>query len=205
MPSERTAPLAGIILAAGESRRMGENKLLMKMAGDSVVRRAVRNAIEAGLSPVIVVLGFEAERVADELAHLDIQPVLNPDFHLGINTSVQLGISCVPDQCSGAMVILADMPLVTSRMMADVASRYRQGREPLVISLYDGVHAPPTLYDRSLFGEFDGPAGEGCGRRIVEAHRHEAATVAWPGDRLADLDVPEDVERVRVHLAEATS
>lgn len=78
------------------------------MAGDSVVRRAVRNGIEAGLSPVIVVLGFEAERVADELAHLDIQPVLNPDVHLGISTSVQLGISCVPDRCSGAMVILAE-------------------------------------------------------------------------------------------------
>lgn len=204
MPDERVA-VAGIVLAAGTSSRMGTNKLLMELEGETVVWRTVRQAQEAGLDPVIVVLGFEAAMIVDALHGLDVRTVINDRYERGINTSVHAGISRVPEECSGAVIMLADMPLVTTEMLTTITDRYRTGRETLVLSLYGDVHAPPTLYDRSLFSEFDGQEGEGCGRRIVRTHWDQAHKVRWSHDLLADLDRPEDVERVRAKLIEANA
>ena len=85
------------------------------------------------------------------------------------------------------------MPRVTAEMITALVERYRETAAPLVVSEYGGVHAPPTLYDRSLFAEIREMRGEGCGRQVVRRHREEASAVAWPADRLADVDVPADL------------
>jgi molybdenum cofactor cytidylyltransferase len=194
--SDRSGRVAGVVLAAGSSSRLGSNKLLIDIGGESVVRRAAGRALEAGLSPVIAVIGFEADQVAGTLQGLDVILVVNPDHAVGMHSSVRAGIGRVPVDCEAAVVILADMPLVTSAMSADLVARFRAGSEPLVISIYGAVQAPPTLYSRALFPAL-GAAGEGCGRRVVRAHRGEAATLEWLPSLLADLDRPDDVERVR--------
>jgi molybdenum cofactor cytidylyltransferase len=192
----RDGRVAGVVLAAGSSSRLGSNKLLIDLGGETIVRRAARRALEAGLAPVIVVLGFEADRVAEALRGLDVMPVVNLDHAGGMHGSLQAGIGRVPADCEAAVVILADMPLVTSAMSAGLVARFRSGLEPLVISLYGDVQAPPTLYARALFPAL-GAAGEGCGRQVVRDHRDEAAAMKWPPALLADLDRPEDVERLR--------
>jgi molybdenum cofactor cytidylyltransferase len=194
--------VAGIVLAAGTSSRLGRNKLLMELGGESVLRRTVRNAIDGGLVPVLVVLGFEANRARDALAGLACEPVDNPDYALGINSSLQAGLAAVPPEAVAAVVLLGDMPLVTSSMIAAVVEAYRRSEAPLVISQYGGVHAPPTLYDRSLFGEFQEREGEGAGKRMVERHRHEALSIAFPPDALVDLDEPDDYRRLQTMFAE---
>jgi molybdenum cofactor cytidylyltransferase len=196
MALDREGRVAGIVLAAGTSSRLGQNKLLVDLGGESVVRRTVRSAIDGGLAPVLVVLGFEADRVRDALAGLVCQPVDNPDYGLGVNRSLQAGLAAVPPEAVAAVVLLADMPLVTGSMIAAVVGAYRRSDAPLVISQYGGTQAPPTLYDRSLFGEFREGEGEGAGKRVVERHRHQAAAAAFPPDALADLDLPDDYRRL---------
>jgi CTP:molybdopterin cytidylyltransferase MocA len=93
------------------------------------------------------------------------------------------------------------MPFVTAEMIATLVERYRQTSAPLVISDYGGVNAPPILYDRSLFEELGAMEGEGCGKQVVRKLRSEAQVVSWPVEALADVDVPEDYERVRAGLA----
>jgi len=192
----RAGPVAGVLLAAGTSSRMGSNKLLFELEGDSVLRGAVRRALAGGLSPLLVVLGHEADKAARELEGLPCQWALNPLYEQGINSSLKSGILAVPPQARAAMVLLADMPFVTPEMIAAMVARYRETRAPLVISDYDGVNAPPMLYDRSLFNELLTMTGEGCGRQVVKRHRGEAEVLAWPAAALADLDVPEDYARV---------
>jgi molybdenum cofactor cytidylyltransferase len=194
--------VAGIVLAAGTSSRLGRNKLLMELGGESVLRRTVRNAIDGGLVPVLVILGFEAHRARDALAGLACEPVDNPDYALGINGSLQAGFAAVPPGAVAAVVLLGDMPLVTGSMIAAVVEAYRRSDAPLVISQYGDVHAPPTLYDRSLFGEFQEREGEGAGKRMVERHRHEALSIAFPPDALVDLDEPDDYRRLQTMFAE---
>ena len=197
----RDGRVAGVVLAAGSSSRLGSNKLLIDIGGETMVRRAARRALEAGLAPVIVVLGFEADRVAEALQELDVVLAVNPDHARGMHCSIQAGIARVPADCEAAVVILADMPLVTSAMSAGLVARFRSGPEPLVISRYGNVQAPPTLYARTLFPALSA-AGKGGGRVVVRDHLEEAAAVEWPPALLADLDRLEDVERFRAAATE---
>ena len=193
MPSDA---VAGVVLAAGASTRMGRNKLFIEVDGETLLRRAVRRAGEAGLDPVLVVVGHEADRALAELAGLVCRTVTNPDYAQGQNTSLRAGISAVPADAEAAVVILADMPFVTAEMIAALVERFWETGAPLVISEYEGVHAPPTLYSRALFAELLAVEGERCGKHVVRRHRHQAASVAWPAEAIADLDTPDDAERL---------
>jgi molybdenum cofactor cytidylyltransferase len=196
MPVDRGGPVAGILLAAGTSSRMGSNKLLFQLQGESLLRRMARRALAGGLHPLLVVLGHEAERAARELDGLSCRTVVNPGYEQGITSSLQTGLSALPAEARAAVVLLADMPFVSSEMIAALLTRYRQSEAPLVISEYEGVNAPPMLYDRALFGELQAMAeGSGCGRQVVKRHRGEAVVLSWPAAALADVDVPEDYAR----------
>jgi molybdenum cofactor cytidylyltransferase len=201
MPVEsQRGTVAGIVLAAGTSSRMGHNKLFVSLRGESALRRAVRTALAAGLEPVLVVLGHESERAKSELRGLDCSPVLNPSYAQGINTSLRTGIAAVPPQAAAAVVMLGDMPFVTREMVQAIVARYWDGTAPLVVSSYEGVDAPPMLYDRSLFAELRALDGDGCGKKVVKRHRSECLEVAWPASALKDMDVPADVDAVRTEL-----
>jgi molybdenum cofactor cytidylyltransferase len=188
---DRRDSVAGVVLAAGTSSRMGRNKLLLEVAGKSLLR------------PVLVVLGHESERARRELEGLGCEVVLNAGFQEGIHSSVRTGIAAVPAGCAAAVVLLADMPLVDAEMVRTLIRRYRDGRPLLVVSDYEGVDAPPILYDRPLFVELAVLEGEGCGKRVVKRHSGEAVRIRWPARALTDLDRPEDVERVRGELGGA--
>ena len=200
---DRRDSVAGVVLAAGTSSRMGRNKLLLDLGGRTVLRRAVSTAVEAGLEPVLVVLGHERERALGELQGLPAEVVFNAGYAEGIHSSVRTGIGAVPARCSAAVVLLADMPLVDAGMIRTLVDRYRAERARLVVSEYEGVDAPPILYDRELFPELRELEGEGCGKRVVRRHTAEAIRVRWPARALTDLDFPDDLERVRTELGGA--
>jgi len=197
---DRRESIAGVVLAAGTSSRMGRNKLLLELAGQSVLRRAVLTAVDAGLDPVLVVLGHESERARTELAGLPCQVVLNAEYQEGIHSSLRNGIRAVPRACAAAVVLLADMPLVDASMIRALVERYRAASALLVVSDYEGVDAPPIVYDRRLFAELGALEGEGCGKRVIKRHSVEAIRVQWPARALTDLDLPGDVERVQDQL-----
>jgi molybdenum cofactor cytidylyltransferase len=205
------APIVGgVLLAAGLSSRMGHNKLLLEVGGQSLVKRAARAAIDAGLAPVLVVVGHEAERVRDALSGLSCTFVHNANYAEGVGTSLKAGVSAAgslpraesdrPHGVDAIVVMLADMPFVTAEMIRAVADRYRATRAKLVVSRYGSVEAPPNCYDRALFGELLSEPGERCAKRVVRRHLDEASIVPWPEPRLRDLDVIEDYERIRAEV-----
>jgi molybdenum cofactor cytidylyltransferase len=190
---------AGLVLAAGSSSRMGHNKLLLAVQGETLVRRAVRAALAGGLDPVIVVLGHQAEQVRAELDGLPCETVLNPQHAEGVRTSLQAGVARA-GAAEALVVVLADMPFVTAAMIQAVVARHHQTRAPLVVSSYGDVDAPPILYHRSLFGELLSIPEGRCAKQVVRRHRAEAAVVSWPEAALRDVDVAEDYEQVRAQL-----
>jgi xanthine dehydrogenase accessory factor len=189
--------IAGILLAAGSATRMGKNKLLLELAGEPLVRRAARAALEAGLDPLLVVVGHEAGRVREALAGLGCTFVENGAWQGGQSTSLSAGAAAVPPGAEAAVVLLADMPLVDVAAIRAVADRFRETGAPLVSCRYGGVPAPPTLYAPSLLPELQGGEGEGRGREVVRRHRDRAAWVERPAATLADVDLPGDVEKAR--------
>lgn len=195
--------VAGIVLAAGMSTRMGRNKMLLEVGGQPLVRRAVATALAGGLDPVVVVLGHESDRVEGALAGLPCLPLVNAQHALGMNTSVRAGFIALPEDVGAGVVLLGDMPLVTPAMIRALTSAFRQQTVPLALSVYGEVVAPPILYGRALFPELRALEADACGKSVVKAHRAEAVELRWPEEALTDLDRPEDLERVRARLEAA--
>jgi molybdenum cofactor cytidylyltransferase len=192
--------VAGILLAAGAATRMGRNKLLVELAGEPLVRRATRRALEAGLDPLVVVLGHEADLAGAALHGLGATLVRNARHAEGMNTSLSAGVEALPASAEAAVVLLADMPFVEPAMIAAVVARWRETGAPAVTSRYGATSAPPTLYARALFPRLTGGTGDGRGREVVRGLGAEARFVDWPASALSDLDVAEDLERARARL-----
>jgi molybdenum cofactor cytidylyltransferase len=191
--------VAAAVLAAGSSTRMGRNKLLLDLGGETMVRRVVRAAAGAGLDQVVVVLGHDEPLVRAELAGLPCTLVVNPDHGQGAGTSLRTAVRHVAN-ASAIVIVLADMPFVTSEMIAAVVARYRETAAPVVASHYGAVQAPPTLYDRALFAELLAIPDDRGAKQVVRRHEHEAAVVSWPESSLRDVDVPADYDGVRADL-----
>ncbi len=214
---EAVGGVAGIVAAAGASTRMGRrNKLLMEVGGEAMVRRVVATALRAGLDPVVVVTGHDREAVEAALADLPCRFVHNPEHAEGLHASVAAGaaeVASQPDRTAArsnggappdaAVVMLADMPLVTAEMLRALIARHRRTGALAVASRYrDGPTAPPVLYDRRLFGEV-AAMDAGCGRRVVQRHRDKVAEIEWPSEAGRDVDRPEHYRRVREAVATA--
>jgi len=189
----RQVPVAGIILAAGMSTRMGRNKLLLPIGGEPMIRRIVKRSVDAGLDPVLVVVGHERELTAAALDRLAYQPVFNQSFKEGITTSLQAGIRALPDHVEGAIMILGDMPFVTATMLDDMMKVFRSSGLKLVQSHYDDVSAPPTLFGRDLFADLLDLTPDRCPGSVAKRYAGSSAILDWPVERLRDLDRPEDL------------
>src|SRR6266516_797906 len=190
-PTE-TLRVAGVILAAGASRRMGKNKLLLELDGESLIRRAAKRALGAGLSPVVVVIGHEAERLRAELKDLPLEFAVSPDYTGPTSGSLHQGLNALGPDVGACVVMLGDRVRVSEDTLAMLVAAARGTEAPLVVLRYGAVSAPPLLFRRALFGELLARTGEGCGKTVVQRHRDEAVYLDWPAQALADVDTPED-------------
>jgi molybdenum cofactor cytidylyltransferase len=189
--------IGAIVLAAGASRRMGTNKLLLAVEGEPMVRRTVRRALDAGCAPVIVVTGHEHERVESALVGLEVTCVRSPEPTGPTSASLHAGLRALPTECDATVVMLADMVQVTAPMVRAMLDSAKETPAPLVVSQYGDVNAPPLLFRLVLWPELLAWSGEGCGKQVVNAHRAEAVMLAWPEEALQDVDTPADYEAVR--------
>lgn len=198
---------APIVLAAGGSSRMGRSKLLLELGGVSLLRRVARAAVDAAVGPVVVVLGEDAERARPELDGLACAIVADPALPArGMNASLAAGVAAVPAPASGAVVLLADMPLVDAAAIRAVVERHRATGAPLVATRYGDALAPPVLYHRALFPDLAaGGEGDGAGRALLRRHGARVEVVDAPAEALADVDGPADLERLRARLAEGST
>jgi molybdenum cofactor cytidylyltransferase len=198
MPRRTDALRVGaVILAAGASSRMGTNKMLLELDGESLIRRAVGRALAAGLSPVVVVIGHEPDRIRTALKDFPVVFAVNPDYTGPTSGSLHRGLNALGPEVGAAVVMLGDMVRVTRETLAMLVAAVRDTDAPLVVSRYGDVTAPPLLFRRALFAELLAWNGEGCGKTVVKAHSHEAMYVDRPVALLADIDTPEDFEAVQ--------
>jgi molybdenum cofactor cytidylyltransferase len=198
--SESRGRIVAVVLAAGASSRMGQNKMLLRLGPESVVRRVVRQVLEAGFDAVWVVLGRDAELVKAELEGLPVYTVENPRYPEGLGTSFQAAVEALPQSVEAAMFALADQVFLTPPMYGSVLEAYRAGQPRLVISRFGEVQAPPHLFHRELFPELGQNKSEG-GRGVLARHGPEAVVVPMPESALFDLDTPDDYREALKRLA----
>lgn len=201
--AERTEPpraprITAVVLAAGQSRRMGgPNKLLAEVGGTPMVRRSVETALAAGAAPVIVVVGHERERVAAALDGLEVRLVFNPDFATGLSTSLKRGLAEVPQEADAALICLGDMPFVTPAELGRLAAAFNpvEGRA-IIVPTRGGKRGNPVLFARRFFAEMQEVAGDSGAKHLIGAYPEAVAEVEMAGDGvLTDIDTPESLAR----------
>lgn len=190
--------ISALVLAAGRATRMGQPKQLLRIAGETLVHRAARTALSAGVDDVVVVVGNAAEEVCADLADLPLRTILNPDYADGMATSLRAGVRALAADSEAVVVLLADQPLLESRIVAALVERFRRSDAPLVVPLYAGRRGNPVLFARALYGELAQVSGDAGARELVAAHLAEAAQVELdePAAQM-DVDTWEEYEWVK--------
>jgi CTP:molybdopterin cytidylyltransferase MocA len=191
--------LAGLILAAGESRRMGSPKALLDFEGETFLDRLIL-MLGDRCSPVIVVLGCEPQRIRAGLRCAELAAfVTNPDYQRGQLSSLQRGLAAVPPEAEGVMFTPVDHPAVRPSTIARIAGRFqtRQPDEWLVVPRSQGRHGHPVCVVRDLIPEFLALAGDAQARDVIRCHRERTVYVdVDDAGILKDVDDPESYVRL---------
>jgi molybdenum cofactor cytidylyltransferase len=173
---------------------MGEQKLLLPLGGEPLVRRVAREVLDAGFDEVLVVAGHEHERVVQALEGLPVRHAVNPDYATGMGSSFRTAVEALGD-ADAAMFALADQPLVTSADYRRLLEAHRAAPDGIVSVRYGDVTAPPHLFARRFFPEL--AVLEHGARPVLQRHAGDTVVLHFPPERLLDVDTPEDYERAR--------
>ncbi len=195
--SARDPFVAGVILAAGRSQRFGGRrpKLIHELDGNPLARRVARAALDSRLRQVIVVLGHAASEVGAALAGLDVLWIENMDYEEGQSTSVRTGLAAVDSAARAAMFLLADQPLISSRLIDRLIAAYGETGRAIVRPVAGDRRGAPVLWDRSLFGELATLEGDEGARQLLPRYADSVLEVAIEDPlELADVDRIEDIQ-----------
>ncbi|HSY87508.1 MAG TPA: molybdopterin-binding/glycosyltransferase family 2 protein [Verrucomicrobiae bacterium] len=198
--SSQAPKVAAIVLAAGRSSRMGgANKLLTEIEGLPMVARAVEAALASKARPVIVVTGHDSVRLRAAIGDRTVTVIENPAFASGMASSLKAGITALPTEIDGALVCLADMPLVGPQTLDRLIAAFNplEGRAICVPS-WDGKRGNPVLWAKRFFPEMASLAGDTGARHLIGQYAELLAEVPMPDDGvLLDIDTPEALMRYR--------
>jgi molybdenum cofactor cytidylyltransferase len=189
--------IAGIVLAAGLSRRMGRPKLLLDWGGKSVIRRVVEQVMAQGVDEVIVVVGHEAAAIRRALSSLSVRFVQNPRPEAGQASSIACGVSALAPGAEAALIVLGDQPALPPEIIPRLLQTFTQSGKSIVAPAYRGVQGNPVLFAASVFPELLSLTGDLGARSVVEKVPARIAAVPFDLPMPADLDMPEDYERLR--------
>lgn len=191
--------VSAILLAAGESRRMGGvNKLLLPLGGVPLVRHSARVLMASKIRELVVVLGHEATKVENALSGLQVRTVRNEHFAEGQMTSVHAGMDALTQEADGVMVCLSDQPFLTTEDINDLIHAFcvREGAE-VVIPTHQGRRGNPiVLASEHRKSILSGQRNLGC-KNLIEKNPDIVTTVEWASDHVVvDIDTRQDVMRI---------
>jgi molybdenum cofactor cytidylyltransferase len=199
--------VAAVILAAGQSRRMGgPNKLLATIGGVTLARRAVEAAKRSRASSVVVVTGHQAEAVSAAVAGTEVEIVHNPDYAEGLSTSLRRGISAIPANADAAVICLADMPGITRDVIDRLIEAFRpEEGARIVVPTSDGKRGNPVLWSRAFFEALCAIQGDVGARHLIGENPDCVVEVEIGPAVTLDLDTPEAMAAAGGVLAHAGS
>jgi molybdenum cofactor cytidylyltransferase len=187
-----------IILAAGESKRLGNPKQLLSFGGNTLLDRVAKTASESNLSPVIAVLGANAEKIRATLNIPDIIVVKNNDWKEGMASSIRIGLSSMLElfpQIDGILMLVCDQPYLQQDVIKALIDAQHHSGLPVAAASYGGKLGTPALFHKSLFTDLMSLSGDTGARKILEHNREHIVAVDFEMGAV-DIDTQEDYERL---------
>jgi molybdenum cofactor cytidylyltransferase len=188
-----------IVLAAGKSVRMrGKNKLLANVQRTPMIRRVVQAALKSRVDEVIVVLGWQADKVRGVLTDLPCRLVLNKNYEKGQSSSVKVGLREVSPMTRALLILPGDLAIIDSRSINTVIEKYDLERHPIVIAAHKRAPGHPILFDKRLFAEIEQIDEHTFGLKAVVKKHEDEICLAETGSPnvLKDVDTPENLKEL---------
>ena len=199
IPPTRAPRIAALVLAAGQSRRMGRNnKLLAEIDGIAMVRRTAENILGSRARPVIAITGHERDRTEVTLTGLDLAFAHNPDYGDGLSTSMKAGIAALDEDVDGILVCLGDMPRVSPETIDKLIAAFDplEGRA-ICVPTWRGKRGNPVLWARRFFEEMMEVSGDVGARHLIGTHGDLVVEVEMKDDGvMIDVDTPDALARL---------
>jgi molybdenum cofactor cytidylyltransferase len=187
--SEAKTPLfSAVLLAAGKSERMGQNKLLLPFGGRTVIQRTLDSLLASRVGEVIVVVGSKAQEINASIGGRRALLVLNPNFAKGMSTSLITGLGMVSNQAIFVIVALGDQPLITSRVYNQLIEAAQNSEKGIIIPTCKGERGNPIVISTRYRPELLKQTGDIGGRELLKSHPEDV------------LEVPVDCEGVVVNI-----
>jgi len=188
--------ITNIILAAGQSKRMQEiNKLLIKIDNQTMIEKIIDTSLKSAANNTIIVLGYENDILQKLLNKKNITTIVNKDYFKGQSSSLQLGISALKEDCDAAIVILGDMPDISSRLIDQLIENYSPNdNKSIVIPTYKNKKGNPVLIDREFFPDILSIKGDNGAKDIIKANKKYIREIPQKNSAIVqDIDTKEDL------------
>jgi molybdenum cofactor cytidylyltransferase len=194
--------ITAVVLAAGQSTRMGTPKLLLPWGDTTILGATIRQVQGTTVEQIILVSGAYRESVEAVAAAQGVTALYNPDYAQGeILSSLQVAVRWLQSNqptCAGLLVLLGDLPFLPTAVLETILHTFRTRPAPLVAPVYAGQKGHPVLISQSLWGELLALPPHGAPRDLFKRHHHDTLTVPVATDLiLRDIDTPADYEQWR--------
>ena len=187
--------VGAVILAAGGSSRLGQPKQLLIFRGETLVRRAVRAAVEAHCAPVVVVVGEAGAAIRNEVRATPAVVVENPEWRRGLGTSIRCGLRACADPIEAVVLLACDQPLVDSTIVAALIAEHERSGKPIVASRYANTVGIPAFFDRSCFESLLALPDDSGAKSLIAARPNDVASIAFEEGAI-DIDTHADFQRL---------
>jgi molybdenum cofactor cytidylyltransferase len=185
--------VSAILLAAGESKRMGKPKLLLPIGGSTVLEKAIDNLLNSGVDEVIVVVGDRAQEMIERIGNRPVKVTINPAYGEGMSTSIVTGLNLVNDSARAVMLALADQPLIDSQTINKLIEAFIGHDKGIVIPAYEGRRGHPVIFSTKYKKELLGLGGDIGGRQIIKEHPDDVLELAVDSEGIdIDIDTVDD-------------
>jgi molybdenum cofactor cytidylyltransferase len=185
-----------IILAAGESKRMGKPKLLLPFEEKTIIETVLDNVIQSKVEKIMVVLGSGREKIEQRIKNYSLKIAFNPDFRSGMLSSVHAGFKALPENAQAALVVLGDQPSISTSVINDLIEAYKRTRKGIVLPVYEGERGHPVLIDMKYGSEVENLSPDIGLRGTVYNHPEDIFEVEVKSQSiLRDIDYIEDYKK----------
>ena len=190
--------ISAILLAAGESKRMGKPKQLMPWHQGTILERAIDNLLESAVNEVVVVVGYQAEEVVKVIATRPVAVAVNPDYEQGMSTSIAAGLRLIDNSAGAVMLALGDQPLIDSRTINRLLDEFHNHDKGIALPAYQGRRGHPVIFAIKYKAELLKLTGDAGGRQIIKDHPDDILEMAVDSAGvITDIDTGDDY---RSHL-----
>ncbi|TRO61475.1 nucleotidyltransferase family protein [Candidatus Bathyarchaeota archaeon] len=192
--------ISGILLAAGESKRMGKPKLILNLGKSNIINATIDNLLKSEIYELIIVLGHEAQKIESSLSTQDkrIKFVTNKNYREGMSTSIKCGVLTTSKESEAFLIALGDQPLISPKVINRLIEKYQSSKVGIVTVMHKSLRGHPVLISKKYVKELLSLNGDIGARDLLKQHLDDTASIKIESsEEFFDIDRTQDYEELK--------